>query len=87
MYCKLGLETPNPNLPSPKNILDLGWYAKIVARVFLLLIILHLAFVCRHKMPVLRFNEKKGFGFIEPIDDAAKVIDKDHATDLTPGTS
>eukprot|EP00438_Fugacium_kawagutii_P022326 Skav221797 [mRNA] locus=scaffold4067:203458:214393:- [translate_table: standard] len=24
-----------------------------------------------------RFNEKKGFGFIEPIDDAAKVLDKD----------
>jgi len=32
--------------------------------------------------PLLRgrvrwFNEKKGFGFIEPIDDAAKVLDKD----------
>jgi len=24
----------------------------------------------------MRFNEKKGFGFIEPIDDAAKVLDK-----------
>ena len=24
-----------------------------------------------------RFNEKKGFGFIEPIDDAAGVLDKD----------
>ena len=80
-----------PTCPTPK-VLDLGWCAEIVAWVFLLLFccsscIWH---SCAHtRCHVLRFNEKKGFGFIEPIDDAAKVLDKDTTDliDLTPGTS